>query len=171
MELIGRAHDDLGDLGMDERNGVAGALDQPARHQPSDLVAPGIEIECGGSPGFLCTRAENGLLNPKDRGQVMALPHAGEELGDVRGVESLPQQLVDGLQLGQVVVVVIRRAALPARRVEQAAFPICADIARADTRDPRQIVQSILSQPNLACGHCSTGDTTPSEVMTEPVRM
>jgi hypothetical protein len=59
----------------------------------------------------------------------MAFPHANEELGDVCAGEPFAKQLVDGLELGQVVVVVERRAALPARRVEQAAFAVRADVA------------------------------------------
>ena len=97
--------------------------------------------------GFSPPTAQDRLLDAQDRREVVAFPHAGEELGDVRGVETLAKQLVDGLQLGQVVVVIERRAALPARRVEQAAFTVRADIAWADTRNPREVVQSILSQP------------------------
>ena len=169
VELIRRARDDLGHLRMDQRDTVVGALGQPARHQSSGLVTTRVEIQrdCGG-PGLLGATAQNGLLNPQNRREVVALPHPGEELGDVRGVISLPKELVDGVQLGQVVVVVERRAPLPSWRVEQAAFAICPDIAGADPRNPRQVVQPVLSQSDapilrrvqaggyLACGHCNT---------------
>ena len=124
-------------------------------------------------------RAQDGLLNAQDVGQIGALAHAREELRDVGGVEPPAEQLIDGLQLGQVVVVVVRRPTDPPRRVEQAALPIGADIAGTDTRDPRQIVQPVLSQRDAprpgsgcasalhrdnACDHCSRRILFASEV-------
>ena len=129
-ELIGRTRDDLGDRRMNQGNRVLDELGKPARHQPLRLVTPGIEIENDGRDGRIVgSVAQNRLLDAQNRREIVALTHAGEELGDVRAVEPLPQQLVDGLQLGQVVVVVERRPSLPPWRVEQAAFAICADIA------------------------------------------
>jgi hypothetical protein len=92
------------------------------------------------------SRAQDGSLNAQDVGQIGTLAHAREELRDVGGVEPPAEQLIDGLQLGEVVVVVVRRPTDPPRRVEQAALSIGADIAGTDTRDPRQIIQPVLSQ-------------------------
>ncbi len=129
-ELIGRTRDDLGHLRMDQGNRVLDELGEPARHQPLRLVTPGIEIEGDGRrSGLVGAASQNRLLDAQDRREIVALAHAGEELGDVRAVEALPKQLVDRLQLGQVVVVVERRATLPPRRVEQATLPIGADVA------------------------------------------
>ena len=182
VTLVRRAGHDFGYLRMHECDPVVDELGQPARHQPHGLVAIGIEVEGDvRGAGIVCAAAQDGLLNAQDRRKIMAFPHPGEELGDVRRVEALAKQLVDGLQLRQVVVVVERRAALPAWRVEQAALTVGADVARADTRDPREVVQSILSQPGaprvgrgdgyLACGHCSTADAILSEVVAASVRM
>ena len=125
-------------------------------------------------------RAKDGALDAQDVGQIGALSHAGEELGDVRGVETLAQQLVDGSKLREVVVVVVRRTADTPRRIEQAALPIRADIAGADTRNPREIIEPVLSQRNApqprpgcalalhrdnSCDHCSGRIAFASEVM------
>ena len=82
-------------------------------------------------------------------------------------LKPLRSSSVDGPQLGQVVVVVERRAPLPARRIEQAAFAIGANVAGTDSRDPRQLVQSVLSQPGTdrtraATSHAHTVNRTGS---------
>ena len=64
----------------------------------------------------------------------------------------------------------VRRATLPAGRVEKPPLAIRADIAGADTRDPGQVVEPEISQPGTlyigrgtalnrdnACAHCTRG--------------
>ena len=71
-------------------------------------------------------------MNPQNVGQIVAFTDAREELGDVGGIEPLAQQLIDGLQLCEVVVVVVGRPPLTPRRVEQTAFAVGTDIAGTD---------------------------------------
>ncbi len=76
------------------------------------------------------------MPNAQDVGQVGALANAGEKLRDMGGVEPPAEQLIDRLQLGQVVVVVVRRSTDAPGRVEQAALPIGTDM-RALTPEMR----------------------------------
>ena len=69
---------------------------------------------------------------------------AVEEGHDVRRGETLGQQLVDRLQLGEMVVVVERAAAAAARRVKQPAFAVCANVALGDARHLGELTDSIL---------------------------
>src|SRR3954465_13136402 len=158
---------------MDEGDRVLDEFSEPARDKPLRLVTFRIEIESYGlGHGVVGFAPQNRLLDAEDGRQVVAFAHAGQELGDVRAVEPLAKQLVDGVQLRQVIVVVERRSALAPWRVEQPAFAIRADVAWADPRDARKVVESVLSQsgtPNrdggclLACRHCSTASAILSE--------
>ena len=104
--------------------------------------SPASDASSGSSP----SRPEQGTLDAQDVGQIGALTHAREKLGDVSRVEAPAKQLVDRAQLRQVVVVVERRTADPARRVQQATLAIGADIAGTDAGDPRQLIEAVLSQ-------------------------
>src|SRR3954462_9805452 len=121
---------------MNEVYRVLDEFGEPAREQSLRLVTARVEIErYGVDNGVVGFAAQNRLLDPEDGGKVVTFAHTGEELGDVRAVEPLAKQLVDGVQLRQVIVVVERRSALAPWRVEQPAFAIRADVAWADPRD------------------------------------
>ena len=186
--MIGGPRQDVGGGTVDQPDLAGHDLGHAVCHQLADLDAVGPEAEPGVVDlglflrGFAVPGPQHSPLQTEDVGQVGSLTHAGEELGDVGGVVTLAQQLADGVELGQVVIVVEGGPAVPARRVQESPLAVGADVAHADPRDPRQLLQPVLSHDptplcaaglgrTRSCDHCSPEDNLLSEVTKQQKRM